>query len=175
MNGIATAGAVRYACARRRGRCVVGWLALVLALGVRAAPVELHGALDAFAAPGVVLAWAILRGSDEASTEVVVRLDVDAQRYHFVSVVGIDPFTRAAQPLLPPTPVTGPLTVRIPRSRFAELPRTEWRLLTAAGDAPALVIDYGGVPDTTPEFTDPARLAASLDERIARARRERGP
>jgi len=58
------------------------------------------------------------------------------------------------------------------------LPRTEWRFYSAnatavkASDVPALLVYYQGVPDTTPEFKDEAALAASLDQRIARARRE---
>ena len=73
------------------------------------------------------------------------------------------------------TPIKYCRAVRIARARFADLPRTEWRLHGGnTDDAPALVIDYSGVPDTTPEFTDPVRLAASLTDRIERVKRERG-
>jgi hypothetical protein len=40
----------------------------------------------------------------------------------------------------------------------------------AQANAPQLVVYYLGVPDTTPEFADAAKLDASLSERIARAR-----
>ena len=37
------------------------------------APRELHGMADAFAAPGIALAWGVVRGASEAATTVVVR------------------------------------------------------------------------------------------------------
>lgn len=137
-------------------------------------PRQVHGSLDAFAAPGVALAWAVLRGSDEGSTEVVVRVAPDPKIYRSLSVTGVDPFTKASQLLVPAAPVDGTVTVRLPRSRFAELPRTEWSLfasrMPSASDEPALVVFYLGIPDTTPEFKDEATLQASLDERLKRAR-----
>lgn len=141
-----------------------------------AAPAEVHGSLDAYATPGVALAWGILRAKDEAATEVVVRIDADAGTYRTVAVAGVDPFTKASQPLVAATPIGGTLLVHLPRSRFAELPRTEWRFFAsatpAAADTPTLLVYYQGIPDTTPEFDDAAKLAASLAERIERARRE---
>ena len=142
-----------------------------------AAPlVVVHGSADAFAAPGVALAWGILRGRDESDTRVVVRIEAEPAVYGGLAIDGVDPFTRASQPLLAPKAIGGTLVVRLPRSRFAELPRTEWQFFAATsprpGDAPALLVDYQGVPDTTPEFDDAARLDAYLIERVARARRE---
>jgi hypothetical protein len=137
---------------------------------------EMHGASDAFAAPGIALAWGILRGKDEAGTEVVVRLETDPGAYASVAVTGVDPFTRSSQPLAPITRIPGTIEVRLPRSRFADLPRTEWRLYKSAnpgtGEAPALLVYYQGIPDTTPEFNEEARLRADLAQRIERARRE---
>jgi hypothetical protein len=139
-------------------------------------PTQLHGSLDAFAAPGVALAWAVLRGKDETTAEVVVRIEADPKTYRSLSVTGIDPFTKASSPLLARTPIDGSLTVRLPRSRFAELPRTEWRFHASAApgasEPPTLMVYYQGVPDTTPEFDDEAQLRASLAQRLERARSE---
>jgi hypothetical protein len=158
---------------------LIASLALPLGPGAFAAPVEAHGALDAFAGEGVAMAWGVLRGNDDASTLVVVRIDADAARYRSMAVTGIDPFTRAAQVIVAPAALGASHTVRVPRARFADLPRTEWRFYTVATptarDAPALVVEYHGVPDTTPEFDDEAKLAASLADRIARARRGAKP
>ena len=162
-------------------------LVVVLAIGlqavaVRAAPdaaaplAVAHGSADAFAAPGVALAWAILRGRDESDTRVLVRVEAEPGTYGALAIDGVDPFTRASQSLLAAQGIGGALVLRLPRSRFAELPRTEWRFFAAAsprpGDAPALLVYYQGVPDTTPEFDDAAKLDAYLTERIARARRD---
>jgi hypothetical protein len=157
----------------------VASLAPPMAAGAAAAPLEAHGALDAFAGDGVAMAWGVLRGKDDASTLVVVRIDADPARYRSVAVTGIDPFTKASQAIVVPQPLAGTRTVRVPRARFAELPRTEWRFYATAepgaGAMPALVVEYHGVPDTTPEFDDEAKLATSLAERIARVRREVKP
>ncbi|MEO7056693.1 MAG: hypothetical protein ABI143_07810 [Caldimonas sp.] len=161
-------------------RLMVTSLVLGVALAGPAAlaapPSEVHGSLDAFAAPGVALAWAVLRGKDEASAEVVVEVVADPATYRSLSVVGVDPFSKSTSPLLATTPIDGPLLVRVPRVRFADLPRTEWRLYASSASdaslAPAIVIYFQGVPDTTPEFNDEAALLTSLTQRVERARRE---
>ena len=58
-----------------------------------------HGSADAYAAQGVAMAWGVARGASEASTSVVVRVVTDASAYPWLSVRGIDPFTKAEQPL----------------------------------------------------------------------------
>lgn len=145
------------------------------ALAQDTAPLEVHGALDAYAGHGVALAWGVLRGRDEASTEVFVRVEADPARWRTLEVVGIDPFTRQRAPLAPRIALgTAAATLRIARARFAELPQSEWRFLREPVGA-GLVVYYRGVPDTTPEFTDARQLDASLAERLERARRAAPP
>jgi hypothetical protein len=159
-------------------RCLAQVLLVVLAcafapLRAADAPRELHGVSDAFAAPGIALAWAVAR-SGAADATVVIRIDADPQRYPFIAVIGIDPFTRAAKTVLAPTAASASLDVRIPRAHFADFPRTEVRLFASAASKDAARADalvyYLGVPDTTPEIVGDAAVAASLAERIARAR-----
>ncbi|MEP6998032.1 MAG: hypothetical protein ABI900_10295 [Betaproteobacteria bacterium] len=142
------------------------------------APREAHGSHDAYAARGIALAWGVLRGADEANTAIVVRIVADPNTYPWLAVTAIDPFSKQEQPLLRPVQAAGPSDLRIPRPQFADYPRTEFRLFDSAahaqGNAPQLVVYYLGVPDTTPEFSDPAKLDASLSERIARARAASG-
>ena len=152
-------------------------LALWVAAGAAGAaepPREAHGSADAFAAPGVALAWGVLRDTNESATTVVVRVVTDPAVYPWLAVAGIDPFTKAEQPVQCAVMSGGTLDLRIPRAQFADYPRTELRLFTSAaaaqGGPPALVVFYHGVPDTTPEFTDATRLEADLAARIAQAR-----
>lgn len=153
------------------------WL-LPLTRPLAASAPEAHGSLDAYAGPGVALAWGVLRGAGDDAT-VVVRVDVDPKRYRTLAVLGVDPFTKASQILVAPTTVDRTLLIRLSRSRFADLPRTEWRLYAAepaavkTSNPPEFLVYYQGVPDTTPEFNDEAGLAASLGQRIERAQRER--
>jgi hypothetical protein len=134
------------------------------------APHEEHGKSDAFAVPGVALAWGVLRGADEGSTTVVIRIVTDPGMYRVVSVVGSDPFTREQRTVQPPTPSSGAIDLRIPRTHFADFPRTELRFHENANAAPKLAVFYLGVPDTVPEFDSPEKLGADLDRRLARVR-----
>ena len=137
---------------------------------------EAHGALDAYAGDGLALAWAVLRGRDEQTTRVIVRVEADPARYGSLSVTGVDPFTRATLAMMPLRPLAGRYQFFASRSRFADHPRTEWRfyrdVAPAADAVPVLLVYYQGVPDTTPEFNDVAKLDAYLAERLRRVRGE---
>jgi hypothetical protein len=154
---------------------LLAMIAAVVAVSAAAQspPSRIHGSADAYAAPGVAMAWAIKRGATEASTSVVVRVATDAT-YPWVAVGGIDPFTQQEQGILLAKPVDGKRDVRIPRSQFGDTPRTEWMFYpserAAKAGNPSLVVYYLGVPDTTPEFADDAKLDAYLDATLARAR-----
>lgn len=136
------------------------------------APREVHGMADAFAAPGVAMAWGVVRGADEATTLVVLRIATRPASYPWVALTGGDPFTQRKLPLLAPTRSAGVIDVRTPRAHFADFPRTEVRLYASAAaaqqDVPALVVFFLGVPDTTPEFATEDKLQAYLSERAAR-------
>lgn len=156
-----------------RRAAFVACLALLARAGVAGEPTaELHGMADAFAAPGVALAWGVLRGSGDAAT-VVMRIAVDSPPFAFVGVDGIDPFTAKREPVLAAR-AAGRFDVPTARAHFADYPRTEVRLFKSEAamrtGAPDLVVYYLGVPDTTPEFTDEGKLVSDLDERIRRAR-----
>lgn len=158
-----------------------GVLALLLLAGLALAgtevhgaetPRELHGMSDAFAAPGVALAWGVLRGASETATIVVVRIVTDPASYPWLAVAGGDPFTQRTQPLLAATRSAGVIDLRSPRAHFADFPRTDLRLYESAAaaqqDAPALVVFFLGVPDTTPEFATEDKLQEYLGDRVAR-------
>jgi len=149
------------------------WLAaFAFAAQAIAAPLALHGSGDGFATPGAALAWAVARGARESSTFVVVRVVVDRAKYPWLAVVGMDPFTRTELVRLAPTMVDVPYDVRMPRATFADHPNTEFRFYASEGDvragAPVLVVYYHGVPDTAPEFADPAKLSQYLVERVGK-------
>jgi hypothetical protein len=141
------------------------------------AELEVHGAGDAYAGGGIAIAWGVLRGATESATLVVLRVAADPAKYKTVEVVGRNPFSRSERKLLRETPVSGRVDVRIPRASFADFPRTELRFAPdpPTSTAPAIVIYYLGVPDTTPEFANEAALDAHLTDRIARARAAKSP
>jgi hypothetical protein len=168
--------AVPYVVKRRVSRALLLLAGLVLASGAAVhgaeAPREVHGMSDAFAAPGVAMAWGVVRGGSETATVVVARIVTDPAIYPWLAVTGGDPFTHRTGPLLAATRSAGVIDVRSPRAHFADLPRTEFRLYDSATaaqqDVPALVIFFLGVPDTTPEFATEDKLQAYLGDRVAR-------
>ncbi len=153
---------------------LIGALVCAAALSRAADPVEVHGASDLFDARGVAIAWGVLRGASEETTLVVVRVAADAGKFSHIAVEGVDPFTRQRHTLLAGQPLAGTIDVRIPRTRFADLPRSEIRLYGSPEalqrGAPSLMIYYLSIPDTTPEFATEAALGAYLDGRIAKAK-----
>lgn len=135
---------------------------------------EMHGSADAFAAPGMALAWGVLRGADEARTVVVVRIAVDPTLYGDVTVTGSDPFS-AQKDAMPAVPKGGGVVdVRVPRAHFAAFPRTDLQFHAPAPNA-SLRVYYLGVPDTTPEFNDEDKLDAYLRQRIVQVRGSKPP
>lgn len=145
-----------------------------LAVAAPAAARELHGESDVFAADGVAIAWGILRAAQPDEATVVMRIARDESRYPALAVVAVDPF--GGQSLVVRAPAAAPGVIDVPsrRGRFADHARTEVRLYAGAkpgpGEAPALVVFYQGVPDTTPEFESDAKLAAWLEARLAKLR-----
>ena len=134
-----------------------------------------HGSSDVYATPDLALVWGILRGASDADTMIVIRIAANSNAYGSVAVYGINPFSNAEHRLQQPIALDRTIDVQVPRSRFAELPRTELRFYpstsaTPKSEMPKLTVFYLGVPDTTPEFADRGKLEAYLGERIARAR-----
>ena len=87
-----------------------------------------HGARDAWAEPGLALAWGVLRGPDETRTRVVIRIEADAQRHASLRASGRDPFGGGSVDLPVQRDADGAWRIDLPRSHFADHPRTELRL-----------------------------------------------
>jgi hypothetical protein len=162
--------------AGRLAATVAAWLVMSVGVAHGAdAPREVHGAADAYAEPGIALAWGVLRGADEASTRVTLRIVADPARYPRLAVVGRDPFTQAERVVEAPRPTAGLPDLAIARTHFADFPRTELRFFgPGTADVPVVLVYYLGVPDTTPEFAAAAALDRYLGERIGRARAATG-
>ena len=152
-----------------------GLLAIASTTGFAAdAAREVHGEGDAYAAPGVALAWGELRGASEATTTVVIRIVANSGTYAGLAAVASNPFSQKRVDLLSRGPAGARTDVRVPRSQFSDTPRTEWRFYPsatpAAPDVPTLIVFYLGVPDTTPEFASEGALDAYFADRFMRMR-----
>lgn len=133
-----------------------------------------HGSLDRFEADGVTLAWAILKAAAGISPDndlIVLRLAVKGTAAPAAEVHGVDPFGGERKTMSASPGPGNTLELRLPRSHFADFPRTEILVFETqdalrSGRAPVLTVYYLGIPDTTPEFLDRDRMEAYIAERI---------
>jgi hypothetical protein len=173
---------MKRACVSRIAATCFVFLGLAIDSGMPSVAAEssqqVHGTADVYSAPGVALAWGVLRGADEATTTVVVRIVADGSAFPWVGIIGSDPFSNRKQTLLATTRIDRGVDVRASRQQFGDFPRTEIRFYASASavadDRPQLAVYFLGVPDTTPEFTTASALERYLADRIERARAAKG-
>jgi hypothetical protein len=132
---------------------------LLFAAASRAAAEKgIHGADSVFQGEGITLVWAILKGADEESSSVQIRMlyrEADSGPLRFYGVEGIDPFTGSREVYEKAVPLQAEQTVRFVRSSFQEKTGRRFLFYATADEVergrPVLVIFYQGVPDTAPE------------------------
>jgi hypothetical protein len=160
-----------------RGWAVIG-AAIVLILGAfsqAAAEKGIHGADSVFQGEGITLVWAILKGADEESSWVQVRMlyqEADSGPLRFYGVEGIDPFTGSREIYDKAVPLQAEQTVRFVRSSFREKTGRRFLFYAAADEVergrPVLVIFYQGVPDTAPEVLTEKEMEAYFETALSR-------
>ena len=130
------------------------------------AQTSVHGASSEFAHPTVKLAWAIRKAATEDATDVIIRVVNVADRYRWLRLDGVDPFSKARAVLAVARPFERQADVVIARSKFVDHPSAEIHLFLTEqdlrADRPAL-----GVPDTTPEFIRSEEVDAHLARMLA--------
>lgn len=155
----------------------IGLMAMLLLWSPRGQtqePRAVHGADSLFQMESARVAWAVLRGSTEDRTLVVIRVVNLASAFRHLRVDGVDPFTKDRAVLVEARPLAERADLAVPRARFADHPSAEIHLFASAdalrADKPDLVIYYLGVPDTTPEFQARGELDAYLDKMTGAAK-----
>ncbi len=144
-------------------------LALAVLLALWAVParcqMEVHGADSSFRGDGMVILWAVLKGADEESSTVQVRLIHPLggpRRFEAYGVEATDPFSGQGKWLVRGARLEAETSIKSPRSSFQEMTGRRFHFYASAADAQAgraaLVVYYLSVPDTSPEFLDQERL-----------------
>jgi hypothetical protein len=137
--------------------------------------VEYHGADSTFQKEGLVLMWAVLRATNEASTQVVldiVKTSPAATRYRFYSVVAVDPFSGESRIEVEAAPLEEKNRILRARPDFQIF--SNRRIFFFADKAgadlgqPELTVFYQGVPDTSPEFAELEPLESYFQQVLER-------
>ena len=137
--------------------------------------IEFHGADSTFQTEGLVLMWAVLRATDEESTQVVldiVKTSPAAERYRFYSVVVADPFTGEKQIEVEAAALEEKNRVLRARPDFQIFSNRRILFFTdessAALGQPEITVFYQGVPDTSPEFAEIDLLESYFEQVLQR-------
>ncbi len=143
----------------RQGTWMLLALCMLLAMGVRAqdAAKSVHGADGVFVSPEVAIVWAVLKSPAGDKASVWFRVVNSAQKFAYVAVDGVDPFTKSRKRVEKGVPISADARTQSDRDTFSDLPSREIHLYRTESDwradKPALTVYYLGVPDTTPEFS----------------------
>lgn len=137
---------------------------------------EYHGADSVFKLKDVAVLWAILKGSDDAHSTVVIRIEnllPGKPGYRSYSVSAVHPFSKAEQWVVRNEPFRQKNLIQSSRSSFRDMPGRRILLYrTSDGQQnPDAVIYYMSIPDTAPEFLDDERLEDYLNGAVERVKK----
>ncbi len=120
------------------------------------AQTECHGADSVFEKEGIVILWAILKGQDEASSWVYIKIvNSGGNPYQVFSVEAIDPFSKEKEWVVKGQKLEKENVIKSIRTSFRD--RTSRRILfyrnmeALEKETPGIAVYYMGVPDTSPE------------------------
>jgi len=139
---------------------------------------EYHGADSIFEKEGIVILWAIFKGSTEETSWVYVKIlssGIASISFPVFSVEAVDPFSNAKEWVVKGEYLKASQTVKSVRASFRD--KTGRRILfyRSKGDyqaeKPAMTIYYLGVPDTSPEFLSEKEIEDYFVKALERLKR----
>jgi len=135
-------------------------LAAVPVAGVHGETQILHGADSTFRSESLGICWGIVKAPATGSLQVVIRirvLDPAHNRFRSFAVKAFHPFTGADEWIEARKTLTATNDILTPREDFKRLGgRRILFFASAAGpedQPPDLIVEYLGIPDTSPEFS----------------------
>jgi hypothetical protein len=137
---------------------------------------EHHGADSVFGNEGIIILWAILKGQDEASSWVYIRIINSGENpFQFYSVEAIDPFSKEKEWAVKGQKLEKDNLVKSVRTSFRD--KTSRKILFY-GNREALekekadmTVFYMGVPDTAPEVLFEKELDHYFEKALERVKK----
>ena len=142
----------------------------IFSLSLAWSETEYHGADSVFEKEGIVILWAILKGQDEASSWVYIRIiNSGGNSFQFYSVEAIDPFSKEKEWVVRGDKLEKENLVKSIRTTFKDKTSEESSFIETAEalekEKPDMTVFYMGVPDTSPE----APLEKEMDSYFQKA------
>ena len=136
---------------------------------------EYHGADSVFEKEGIVVLWGILKGKDEDSSWVYLKIlnaAGEKRNFQLFSVEAVDPFSNEKEWMVRGQRLEEENRVKSVRSSFTD--KTVRRILffitrrNLEENKPDMVIFYRGIPDTTPELLSEQDLELYFKQALER-------
>ena len=123
---------------------------------------EYHGADSTFKANGISIFWAILKGPEESSSWVYIRIinqqEDDLNQFRAFSMIASNPFSDAEEWIIKAEKLKKENIIKLNRESFKELMKRRFLFYNSEkiedykSEKPDMVVYYLSVPDTAPEF-----------------------
>jgi hypothetical protein len=137
---------------------------------------EYHGADSVFEKEGIVILWAILKGQDEASSWVYIKIiNSGGNPFQFYGVEAIDPFSKEKEWVVKGQKLEKENIVKSIRTTFRD--KTSRRILfyrnmeALKKENPGMAVFYLGVPDTSPEVLSEKEMESYFEKVLERAKK----
>jgi hypothetical protein len=137
---------------------------------------EYHGADSVFEKQGIAILWAILKGQDEASSWVYIKvINSGGNPFQFYSVEAIDPFSKEKEWVVTGETLQEKNVVKSIRIAFRD--KTSRRILfyrnreAMEKQTPEMAVFYMGVPDTSPEVLSEKEMDHYFEKALERIKK----
>lgn len=139
---------------------------------------EYHGADSLFEKEGIVILWAILKGSTEESSWVYIKIIQTGggpASFQLFGVEAVDPFSNQKEWVVRGEPLKKENIAKSIRATFRE--KTARRVLfyekaeDLSKETPAMIVYYLGVPDTSPEFMTEREMENYFKQALSRMKK----
>ena len=148
------------------------WIWIPLAYGQE----EYHGADSVFETKDMIIFWAILKGRDEESSWVYIKIvfpEAGLNPWKSFRVEAVDPFSGEKEWVTQREKAEKENVIKAPRPSFRD--KTGRRILfyrnQDSGDRPERIVFYQGIPDTAPELPTEAQLEEYFNQALGRLKK----
>lgn len=128
-----------------------------------------HGADSFFKTNGISIFWAILKGPEESSSWVYIKVidpEDDLKQFHTFSLIASHPFSDSEEWLIKGEKLKKENMIRLNRESFKEMMERTFFFYQSEeiedyrNEIPDMIVYYLSVPDTAPEFLTLEKLEA---------------